>query len=173
MELNYYKRYCKDIEKVENFSKALADSFNSWCIHHRLETSTSDGKRREVNISAAELKALDMYWDRPAEELIFLTKAEHEILHKKGKPGPSKGKPAWNKGKKGIYSEETIKKMSEAKKGRQLRLGCKHSEETKKKLSEAKKGKNNPAFGMHWYHNDVENIRAKECPDGFVPGMLK
>jgi 5-methylcytosine-specific restriction endonuclease McrA len=47
----------------------------------------------------------------------------------------------WNKGKKGIYSEETLKKMSDAKKGMKLWLGKHHSEETKKKLSEINKGK--------------------------------
>ena len=166
-----FEKYCKDYKNIENYDKAAADDFKGWHCHHRLETHTPDGERRAVDIPQAELKSSGMYYNRPASELIFLTTREHNAF-KKGKPGPSKGKPAWNKGKKGIYSEETIKRMSEAKKGRQLRLGCKHSEETTKKLSEAKKGKNNPAFGMHWYHNDVENIRAKECPEGFIPGRL-
>lgn len=40
-----------------------------------------------------------------------------------------------------LYSEETRKKMSEAKKGNQFRKGKCHSEETKKKISETNKGK--------------------------------
>jgi len=45
-----------------------------------------------------------------------------------------KGKQPWNKGKTNIYSEDSIEKMSEAKKGIII------SEEIKKKMSEAKKG---------------------------------
>lgn len=46
-----------------------------------------------------------------------------------------KGKIAWNKGKTGIYSEATRKKLSIARKG------TKHSPETIEKMSEARKGK--------------------------------
>ena len=45
----------------------------------------------------------------------------------------NKGKIPWNKGKHGIYSEETLKKLSESHKGYQ------HAEETKNKISEASK----------------------------------
>lgn len=38
-------------------------------------------------------------------------------------------------------SAETRKKLSDANKGKQLRLGTKHSEETRRKMSEAHKGK--------------------------------
>ena len=76
----------------------------------------------------------------------------------------NKGKPAWNKGKK--MSEETKKKMSEAKKGNKNALGCHRTDEFQKKLSEANKG-------MHFFNNGKTNIRAKTCPDGFVPGIVK
>jgi G:T-mismatch repair DNA endonuclease (very short patch repair protein) len=46
-----------------------------------------------------------------------------------------KGKPSALKGKRGRYSKDTLKRMSEAKKGK------KHSEETKKKRSESLKGR--------------------------------
>jgi len=56
---------------------------------------------------------------------------------------------AWNKGKKGIYSEETLKKMRKASEGRTAwnkglsgyRAGRKspHTEETKRKISETKR----------------------------------
>lgn len=121
-----YKQYCDNIENVENYEKAKADDFKGWNIHHRLETHNSDGKRRIVDITRKELIALDMYYHRPTEELIFLTKAEHKSLHQKGKPSANKGKK---------FSEETKRKMSEAKKGKH------HSEETKKKISAALKGK--------------------------------
>ena len=75
-----------------------------------------------------------------------------------GKPGPNKGKKfsiewkkklseshkgrdVWNKGKTGIYSEETRRKMSESIKGRH------HTEETRRKMSESRKGRPSPFKG--------------------------
>lgn len=46
-------------------------------------------------------------------------------------------------GEKVVHSEESRRKISEAKKG------SKHSEETKIKMSEAKKGERHPNFGKH------------------------
>ena len=202
-----FEKYCKDYGNIENYEKAAADNFIGWHCHHRLETHNSDGERRLVDISQKELKALGMYYNRPAEELIFLTSSEHNALRKgrhhsaetkkklsiinKGEKNPmygkhlseehknrlsevnkgntyAKGKPAWNKGKK--MSEEYCRKCSESHKGKQA--GEKHpmygkhfTEESKKKMSDAKKGK-------HWYNNGKINIMAYECQDGFVPGRL-
>ena len=140
----YNKRFCKNPENIENYEKALADNFIGWECHHRLETHNSDGFRREVDITPAELQALGMYWYRPSSELIFLTISEHQILHKKGKH----------------RSEETKNKLSESNKGKRL------SEETKMKISEYNKGN-------RWFNNGEINIRAKECPPGFIPGRIK
>ena len=145
------KYYCKDYENIENYEKAKADDFIGWDCHHRLETHNSDGERRLVYITRKELKALGTYYNRPASELIFMKHNEHRILHQKGKH----------------FSEETKMKLSEAKKGKNF------SKEHKKKLSEAQKGKNTWIRGRHWYNNGKINIRARECPEGFVPGMLK
>lgn len=101
-----------------------------------------------------------------------------------------KGQVAWNKGKKGCFSEETRKKMSEAAKKREnrpqmteeqkeklrsLRKGMKLSDEWRKKLSESHKGQKawnkNKKIG-HWYNNGVKCVMASECPEGFVPGRL-
>ena len=156
-----YKQYCKDFENIENYEKAKADNFVGWDCHHRLETHNSDGERRLVDITRRELLALDMYYNRPSSELIFLTRSEHKSLHKP--------------------SEETKKKMGEAKKGNKHALGCKRSEETKKKMSDAKKNMTEETKkklgeakkGKHWYNNGKISKRAKECPDGFVPGRIK
>ena len=161
-------QYCKDYENIENYEAAKKDNFVGWCCHHRLETHTSDGERRAVDITASELKALGTYWNRPAEELIFLTRRVHAILHQKGKH----------------RSEETINKISEANKGKHL------SEETKKKISEGQIGEKNHNYGkpksnetknklsnsfkgLCFFNNGEINIRARECPQGFIKGRLK
>jgi hypothetical protein len=154
--LKYY--CCKDLSKIENYEKAKADDFKGWECHHRLETHNSDGERRLVDITVEELKALGMYYNRPASELIFLTRSEHRSLHK----GPNKGKhhsEEWkrkisdgNKGKKrGPFSEEHRKKLSEAKKN--------ISEETRKKMSEANKGR--PAWNKG--KKMSEEFKQKMC----------
>ena len=152
-----YKQYCKDFENIENYEKALADNFVGWDCHHRLETHNSDGERREVDITRRELLALDMYYNRPSSELIFLTRREHASLHKPSDEAKKKLSEA-HIGKH--LSEEAKKKLSEANKGKKL------SEETKKKLSEVRKE-------MRWFNNGEKCVRAKECPDGFVPGRIK
>ena len=97
-----FEYFCKDYENIENCQKALADNFKGWDCHHRLETHNSDGERRLVDITKKELIALGMYYNRPANELIFLPSSEHNSLHKKGKR----------------LSEEAKKKISEAKEGK-------------------------------------------------------
>ena len=52
-------------------------------------------------------------------------------------------------------------------------LGKHLSEDTRKKMSESNKGKNYWTKGTHWYNNGVICVRAKTCPEGFVPGRLK
>lgn len=201
-----FKRYCKDYQNIENYEKALADNFKGWCCHHRLQTWTSEGERRAVDITVEELQALGMYYHRPASELIFLTESEHSSLHQKGKKHflgkhhseESKKKNAEaHKGKK--MSEEFCRKDSESHKGEKNPFyGKHHTEETRKKMREARKGKctgkDNPFYGkthseefkkrigainkvkmkgMRFFNNGKINIRAKECPEGFVPGRIK
>ena len=82
----YLKKYCDDYKNIENYYKAAADNFIGWQCHHRLETHTSDGERRLVDITAAELIALGMYYNRPANELILMKMKDHRRLHLCGKP---------------------------------------------------------------------------------------
>ena len=157
-----FKHYCKDYKNIENYEKALKDNFKGWCCHHRLETHTSDGERRAIDITKKELMALNMYYNRPAEELMFLPVGEHISLHDECGHNPMYGKK---------HSGEAKKKMREAKKGKYVgekspMYGKKHSEETKNKIGAAHKGR-------HWYNNGKINIKAKECPEGFVPGRLR
>lgn len=83
--------YCTEPENIENYDKAKADNFVGWCIHHRLETHNSDGERRLIDITPAELEALGMYYYRPASELIFLRKGEHSKLHSECEHNPMYG----------------------------------------------------------------------------------
>ena len=153
------KAYCRDdISLIENYDKAIADKTRVWDCHHR----------RETIYSVKELIEIGEYYNRPACELIFLTQTDHRRLHHLGKHLSEETRKKMSEALKGekcyIFgkrlSEETRKKMSESKKGKHL------SEETRTKLSEAIKCK-------HWYNNGVKSIRAKTCPDGFVPGRLK
>lgn len=64
----------------------------------------------------------------------------------------------WNKGKTGIYSQETKRKMSEAHKGK------KHSKETKKKMSEARKGDKSHFYGKH--HTQATKNKISESKKG-------
>lgn len=81
-----WRLYCReDIANVENYAQALAEGFDDWDVHHRLQTHFADGTRRTVDISKKELKAMRLYEHRPASELIFLRKSEHRKLHAENK----------------------------------------------------------------------------------------
>ena len=166
------KRFCKEPEKIENYEKAKADNFKGWHCHHRLETHTPDGKRRDVDISHKELITLGLYYNRPPEELIFLTTREHNA-YKKGQPRSVETRRKIAEAKKGKkLSEEHKKKIGEANKGNKYHLGKHHTEETRRRLREAAKGNTNTK-DTHWYNNGKINTMAKECPPGFVPGQLR
>lgn len=151
------KKFCKDdISLIENYDKAIYDNDQTWHCHHRKENISSKKELLEKN----------EYFNRPAEELIFLTPSEHIILHNKGKQ--------YMLGK--LHSDETKRKISETLKGHKLSeetklkisdtiKGTKLSEETKQKLSKASKGR-------CWFNNGIKNVFVRECPEGFVKGMI-
>lgn len=164
----YNKRFCKEPEKIENYEKAKADNFKGWHLHHK----------RGVDISKKELIALGQYYNRPADELIFLTSKEHNILHKKGKHFCDEHKQKIGNAHRGkSKSDETKKKMREAAKEKHKgenngMHGKRHSIESRMKMSDALKGENHPAYGKHWYNNGQINKLCYECPEGFIPGRL-
>lgn len=162
---------CENMSLIENYQLAKTNNFKGWVIHHRLETHTSDGERRLVELTRFELDALGMYYNRPASELIYLTRGQHNTIHKKDKPCVG------NIGKH--HSDETKEKMSKVDKSYMqtdayrsaLRAGkaksnYKMSDEHKKKVSESHKG-------FHWYNNGVVQVLAKTCPPGYKKGRIK
>lgn len=128
--------FCKKPELIENYNEAIADNTQTWDCHHKLETHNSDGNKRIVELSKKELIALDMYYNRPPDELIFLTTKEHHFLHRKDHHLSDVTKQKISEFRKGrCHSEETKKKMAIARKGKH------HSEEARRRMSEAHKGK--------------------------------
>lgn len=70
------KDYCReDISLIENYDKAIADETQIWVCHHRLEIT--------LNVKLNWLKRVNLYYDRPASELIYLTQAEHMRIHRR------------------------------------------------------------------------------------------
>ena len=140
----YANTICRNPELIENYDKAIADKTQTWEVHHR----------KEEFYSQKELIERGEYFDVEPEDLIFLTKAEHNKMDSRceriGKA--LKGKQA---------SEETRKKQSEAHKGKPK------SEETRKKLSESHKGEKNGFYGHH--HSEEAKRKIGEAKKGKDP----
>lgn len=134
-----YKICCDDISLIENYKEAINDE-KMWECHHRLET--------DLDVSRQYLINNNLYFNRPASELIFLTRSEHNKIHKLNSHLAEETKKKISESHKGkIASNETRNKMSESHKGKKPALGHKCSDETKKILSEKSKGENNGMYG--------------------------
>lgn len=123
---------CEPLSNIENYEEAVA-SPNKWVCHHRLELVATGAV---VDSSRQDLIDWDIYWNRPADELIFLSWSEHNKLHQ--------------------ATDSYKNKLSKALKGRTV------SEETKHKLSEIAKlrtGEKNPFFGRH--HSEETKAKWK------------
>lgn len=83
------KIYCsEDISLIENYNQAIADKEKMWDTHHRREC---DDEGRTL-FTHKQLKEMNLYFKRPASELIFVTRSMHskihrEICEKRGKIG--------------------------------------------------------------------------------------
>lgn len=121
-------KFCKeDLSLIENYEAALNSDIMYVC-HHKNGII--------LNKNRKELKELDLYYSRPANELMFLTHSEHITLHRKGKR----------------HTEESKQKMSGSLKGRSSpRKGVVLSDKTKQKLSAQKKGR-------HWKLVDGKRV---------------
>ena len=73
------KWYCsEDISLIENYQQALSDEERTWEIHHRRECD-SEGR---TLLAHKQLKEMGLYFNRPASELIFVTRSMHWKLHR-------------------------------------------------------------------------------------------
>lgn len=134
------RKYCReDITIIKNYTEAIADKTRMWICHH-INGEPFTG------FCTADLKKMNMYYQRPASELVFVSRSEHNTIHKKDIS----------------LSDESRKKMSDALKGRIF------SDATRKKMSKSHKG----MTGKHWYNNEKINVVATECPEGFVEGRI-
>ena len=149
---------CKNIELVENFELALAADFRGWILHHRL------GEFIDTQL----LKDLNLYENRPPEELKFVTKSEHIGLHNHQREVHDK--EAWKKkmsesltGKKRTaeqrknYSAGAIKRWQDPEERKRQSERCKCTPERKERLRQAK-------IGRIWWTNGKDEKCQKESP---------
>lgn len=177
MYLNNYT--LEPITKIEGFER-MVESDERFAIHHRLETHRWSRKQqkwvlRDEVIPSKVLKALGLYYNRPAFELIYMSSSEHSKLHSSFKKGITEEtrkklsaatKKQWEQRHLNGYtvSEETKKKMSENRKGiaswNKGKTGVQsHSEETRKKISEYQKTHDNAGrFGNRPSWNKGLNV---------------
>ena len=95
------KRYCsEDISLIDNYYQAIADKEKKWEIHHRRECN-SDGR---TLFTHKQLIDMNLYFNRPASELIFVTKSMHNKIHREIRE---------NGGKKGGGSEAAKEALKE------------------------------------------------------------
>ena len=192
---SFSKKDGVDIDNDEDnlVSLSLADHFR---VHYYLWKCAKKGYRGMMAKAFIFMrkKAVAYATDETIEQL---AKDYEEAIKEAARASSEANKGnKYNLGKH--RSEESKKKMSEAHKGNKYNLGKHRSEETKKKLSEANKGKHlgkdNQFYGKHhseetkkklseiskvrmkgmwWFNNGKINTRAKQCPEGFVPGRVK
>ena len=75
----FAKRYCcEDISLIENYQEAIADQTRMWDIHHRREC---DDEGRTL-FTCKRLVEMNLYFNRPASELIFVTRSMHKKIHR-------------------------------------------------------------------------------------------
>lgn len=110
------KSFCNNYTEIENYNEAVNDLNQTWDCHHKKEITENKTRLQLINE--------DIYYNRPPEELVFLTHADHTKVHKTGKFNPMFGKH---------HSEEIRQIISKSMRGRSFTV------EHRQKISEAKK----------------------------------
>lgn len=141
----YFDCFCRTPELIENYQDATKDENELWIPHHRLENK----------YSYKELISLGLYYNRPAEEFIFIKDSEHRnnsSIHK-----AVRIKNEHMKGR--TQSEETKEKRRKSCKG--VNKGNKHG------LG------NKSTKGMFWWTNGIDNTVSFTCPPGYRRGVTR
>ena len=133
------KRYCsEDISLIENYNEAIADQKKMWEIHHRREC---DDEGRTM-FTCKQLVEMNLYYNRPAAELMFVTRSLHWKIHRENmaKGGQSTSIPILQFSKDGTF----IKEWPSAKEAyRQLGISQSH-------ICHCLKGRRKSAGGFVW-----------------------
>ena len=153
------KRYCSDdISLIENYHQAIADKEKMWDIHHRREC---DDEGRTL-FTQKQLKKMNLYYKRPASELMFVTRSMHWKIHREMR------EQQWKKrcsiggkiGGKISGKKNSISILQFSKDGKfikewpsiteaQHQLGIMHQN-----ICDCCKGKRNQAGGFIWRYKD-------------------
>ena len=97
------KKFCyEDPSLIENYDLAIVDQTQTWDCHHRGEILPCG------RYEAKDLKKFDLYYNRPASELIFLPHDEHISLHQKGVQKSEAHKQAISDAMKGVNAKKVI-----------------------------------------------------------------
>ena len=75
---------CDDLSNIENYDLAIRDTTQTWHCHHRAEILPCG------NFYIADLQQNNLYFHRPANELIFLTPHDHKAIHSKNRKSSTK-----------------------------------------------------------------------------------
>ena len=134
---------------------------------HIIQAHTNYGYKKGMDIHHLDENKLN----NSLSNLVYLSKSEHNIIHKKGKHHTEDVKRKICKANKGkSRSEETKRKISEGIKGeRNGMFGKHHSEDVKNKISDSSKDR-------IWINNGMINKFVKieeDIPEGFIRGRLK
>ena len=116
IHLRTVKNFCKDYTNIENYETAINDESQTYICHHILG---------EI-LTKEQLIEHDFYYDVPPCMLKFVTKAEHNKIHRH-----HKGKLLTDEQKKNCAPKTKV----------QYWLGKKRGEEFGKKMSEVQKGR--------------------------------
>lgn len=165
--------YCnEDITLIENYYEAINDSNETWVCHHKLEI--------ELHLYSYDLIKQNLYFNRPASELIFMRKNDHMKLHAQNNP-TFKGKHHTDESKQKINNTKIknntmpigeknpmYKHVWTEEERKHARIGAlkrdntnigkyKRTDEINKKMSKSLKGKlsgkKNPMYGKRGKDN--------------------
>ena len=158
----YANEYCKDdISLIENYELAVNDTKQIWHCHHR-------GEILPCGVySPKDLRKFGLYYNRPACELIFMTRTEHTKLHcdhplKNTRENRSKAmfgnhnkptKPIFQYSKDGVF----IKKWTSSIEASKV-LGIAQGH-----ISECCKGTRKSAGGFVWRYADDKLIKVSSA----------